>query len=377
MNDAMKKIVKKVEKVEPTPTPKPTPKKLKNNVEVTASETEGGKWVKASNIIYTIADGEKDSSFAYPHSGKKEVGKATVPVGKYILESSYNKFKKETPFEVKAGEVTKLNVVFGQTGKVEVTASETEGGKWVKSSNIIYTIADGEKDSSFAYPHSGKKEAGKATVPVGKYILESKYNEFKKETPFEVKAGETTKLNVVFGQTGKVEVTASETEGGKWVKASNIIYTIADGEKDSSFAYPHSGKKQAGKATLPVGKYILESKYNEFKKETPFEIKAGKTTKVHVLFEQFTIVTKCSNMESQVNYEVYANSGRMVYDAKIICSKALQLSLDAGDYHIEATVGSDKKEEKFTIGKESKKLIIDMTNIKKEPTKEELIKADT
>ena len=66
-------------------------------------------------------------------------------------------------------------------------------------------------------------------------------------------------------------------------------------------------------------------------------------------------------MNANVNYEVYANSGRMVYDAKMICSKALQLSLDAGDYRVEATVGSDKKEEKFTIGKDSKKLMIDMS----------------
>ena len=82
-------------------------------------------------------------------------------------------------------------------------------------------------------------------------------------------------------------------------------------------------------------------------------------------------------MKSQVSYEVYANSGRMVYDAKKLCSEALQLTLDAGDYSVEASIGNDKKKEKFSIGKDSKKLIIDMTDSKKEPTKEQLIKADS
>lgn len=45
LNEAMKSIVKKVEVVKPAPIPKV--KKLKNNLEITASETEGGKWVEA------------------------------------------------------------------------------------------------------------------------------------------------------------------------------------------------------------------------------------------------------------------------------------------------------------------------------------------
>ena len=139
----------------------------------------------------------------------------------------------------------------------------------------------------------------------------------------------------------------------------------------------YSYKKKECIEQLPIGKYVLKSKYNAFKKETPFEIKAGEPTKLHIIFEQFRIETKCSNMKSQVSYEVYANSGRMVYDAKKLCSEALQLTLDAGDYSVEASIGNDKKKEKFSIGKDSKKLIIDMTDSKKEPTKEELIKADS
>jgi len=128
---------------------------------------------------------------------------------------------------------------------------------------------------------------------------------------------------------------------------------------------------------IPVGKYIIKSTYNDFKKETAFEIKAGEVSKVHIVFEQFRIETKCTDMSATVNYEVYASSGRMVYDVQKSCSQAVQLTLDGGDYSVEASIGNDKKEEKFTIGRGSSKLLIDMTNIKREPTKEELIKADS
>ncbi len=460
LNEAMKVIVKKVEVVE---APKPVVKKLKINLEVTTSETEGGKWVKATNYVYTVEDGKADSHINSAHSNKKKAGTSKLPVGNYILKSSYNAFKKETPFEIKAGEITKVNVVFGQTGTVEVSASETEGGKWVKATNYVYTVEDGKVGERAGNAHSRKKDSGKDILPVGNYILKSAYNAFKKETPFEIKAGEITKVNVVFGQTGTVEVSASEKEGGKWVKATNYVYIVEDGKVGERAGSAHSRKKDSGKDILPVGNYILKSSYNKFKKETPFvikagevtkvnvvfgqtgtveitasekeggkwvrasnyiskddegkpgesvtsahsskkaagtatipvgkyiirtsykgfkklvpfEIKAGETTKVHVTFSQLIIEAKCSDMGAKVNYEIYASSGRLVYEKQTKCSDTLKVTLDNGDYTVEAKIDNDIKEEKFTVGGGSSKLIIDMRDIKKEPTKEELIKADS
>ncbi len=56
----MKTIVKKVEKVEPKPTPKPKVKKLDTNLEVTASEKEGGKWIQAYHSIYIDEAGKPE-----------------------------------------------------------------------------------------------------------------------------------------------------------------------------------------------------------------------------------------------------------------------------------------------------------------------------
>jgi len=463
LNKAMKVIAKKVEVVVP---PKPVVKKLKNNLEVTASETEGGKWIEAYHAIYPVEDGELGRSTKNCWSKKKKECLRQMPVGQYVLKSKYNEFKIETTFNIKAGEATKL--VFGQTGKIEISASETEGGKWIEAYHAIYPVEDEELGRSTKNCWTKKKKECLKQIPVGQYVLKSKYNKFKKETAFEIKANEVTKLNVVFGQTGKVEISASENEGGKWVSLYGYIYPADEnGEKDGSnvgqvnnrngkepsvhklpagkymmkvdynkftkkvvfevkagetnkihivmgetgkveisasekeggkwvqlygYIYPadENGGKDGGNVgqvnnrsakdlsvhQLPVGKYMMNVEHNNFNKKVVFEVQAGKTNKVHVLFGQFAIEAKCSNMNEKISYEVYASSGRLVFDKKAKCSEILQLVLDGGNYSVEAKVGNDIKTVKFTVGGDSSKLVIDMTDIKREPTKEELIKAD-
>ena len=344
---------------------------LTGQVAITASETKGGKWVDARIANAINEEGENVSIGTYgTYKNKENISR--LPVGKYTLtDVTYSGYKiDKVPFEIKAGEVTKLNIVLGSTGVVEVTTSEKEGGKWVEARCRTYN----EDKSKDWYIGPRKKKAGNKKLPIGKYTLNCDYNYFKKkDIPFEIKAGETTKLHVVMGSTGVVEVTTSEKEGGKWVEARCRTYN----EDKSKDWYIGPRKKKAGNKKLPIGKYTLNCSYNSLnKKGMPFEIKDGEVTKLHVIFEQFRIETKCTDMKSQVSYEVYASSGRMVYDTQKVCSEPVQLTLDAGDYSVEASIGNDKKEEKFSIGGSISKLFIDMTTIKKEPSKKELIEAD-
>ena len=171
-----------------------------------------------------------------------------------------------------------------------------------------------------------------------------------------------------------LEITASEKEGGRWIESYHTVYKIIQGEEDSDrITGCYSKKKESCLAQIPVGKYVMHSTYNDFKKDTYFEVKAGEMTKVHVVFEKFVIKSICTDMSTKVSYEVYASSGRMVYDTVAPCSKAIQLTLDAGTYTIEATIGSYKKEEKFTLGATKHTLVLDLSN----QNHEEEIKADT
>ena len=179
-----------------------------------------------------------------------------------------------------------------------------------------------------------------------------------------------------------LEITASESEGSKWVEAYHLIYPMIDGEKQDRIETCSSYKKKSCLEQLPVGKYSLHSTYKDFKKDTPFEIKSGETTRLSVIFTQFIIDAKCADMSAKISYEVYASNGQMIFDKKAICSDKVQLSIDNGDYTLEASVGSNTKSKKFTIGSgHPNTLTIDMLATPaakaKEDSHEDLIKADS
>ncbi|WP_294955325.1 VWA domain-containing protein [Sulfurovum sp.] len=343
-------------------------------VTIDLAEEKGGLKVKGSVYIYPIIDGKpnRDDQIVWCVPTKKKACERILPIGKYYVEATYDSMKAHTEFTLANKEEKTLHLFFRQTGNVEVTASEKEGGKWIDAGCRLYN--EDKSDSWYVGPR--KKKAGTKQVPVGKYTLNCEYNAFKrKDIPVEIKAGETTKLHVVMGQTGKVEVTASEKEGGKWIDANCRAYKVVDGEVDDSDNwYIGPRKKEAGTKQLPVGKYLLKCEYNRFKKEAPFEVTAGKVSKVHVIFSPFVIGAKCSNGSEKVSYEIYASSGQLVYDKKVPCSKMLNMVLDEGKYRVEASVSGGTGEAAFEVGAgKPAKLILDLTNL----NHEEEIKADS
>jgi hypothetical protein len=201
------------------------------------------------------------------------------------------------------------------------------------------------------------------------------YNSIEKKVPFEVKPGEETKLHIVMGQTGVVESSASEKEGGKWIHAGGYVYPLDDdGEKGKWITQIITSKNKLDSDRLPVGKYVAELEYNNFEKNVIFEITAGKILKLHVLFGQFMISAKCSDMNSQVSYEVYAGNGRLIKEKQMKCSDTLKMTLSDGDYRVEAKIGEGTGEATFTVGSgKTNKLILDLTNL----NHEEEIKADS
>ena len=171
-----------------------------------------------------------------------------------------------------------------------------------------------------------------------------------------------------------LETSASEKEGGKWVAAYHGIYQDDNGKPGESVRSASSRKKTVGSAQIPVGKYILKSTYNDFAKFTPFEIKPGEVTKIHVVFGQFHISAKCADSAVNVSYEVYAASGQLIDDKTLKCTDTYKLKLDDGKYRVEAKVGEGMGEAAFTVGAGNpSKLILDLSNL----NHEEEIKADT
>jgi len=344
LNKAIKSVAKKVQKAKPKSKPKPKIKKLEHTLEVSASESEGSKWIDASCRAYS--EGKRDSWAIHPR--KTKVGTLQIPVGKYTLKCSYNAFNRDDiAFEVKPDEITKLHIVMGETGKVEVSASESEGSKWIDASCRAYS--EGKRDSWAIHPR--KTKVGTLQIPVGKYTLKCSYNAFNRDDiAFEVKPDEITKLHIVMGETGKVEVSASESEGSKWIDASCRAYS--EDKRDSWAIYPR--KTKVGTLQIPVGKYTLNCSYNSFKKrDIPFEVKAGETTKLHIYFSAIYIGSKGISPCMPITYEFIKPTGQSVLTKKSMAKKRVKITLDDGLYFVEASAGDKSVKTKIEIGKDS------------------------
>ncbi len=323
-----------------------------------ASETNGGKWVKSFHIIYKNIDGKKGENIITScDSTKKKPCLERLPIGRYFVESTYNDFKSEASFEIKAGETTQVGVVFRQTGKVFVSASETEGGKRITAECRIYN--EDKSNWSYIYPRKKEDSMSYKQLPVGKYYLNCEYNSFKKkDIPVEVKAGETTKVHIVFGQTGKVFVSASETEGGKRISAECRIYN--EDKSDWSYIYPRKKEDSMSYKQLPTGKYFLNCQYNSFeKKDIPVEIKAGETTKVHIVFAPFHVKVKGITPCVKIHFEVIASDGQTVFEKDSPAYKGVDFVVSKGKYTIESSFGDKKINTKIDIGKGQNSATVD------------------
>jgi hypothetical protein len=158
------------------------------------------------------------------------------------------------------------------------------------------------------------------------------------------------------------------------VEASCWIYK--DGSKWQHIA---TYKNKEGVRQIPVGKYTLGCSYNAFeKKDIPFEVKAGETAKLHVLFTPLIISAKCSDTNANIHYEIYASNGRLVEEKSAKCSEKIKVTLDSGKYRVEAKVADKLAKAEVNITEDVENSVtVDMTQAQGAESKEELIKADT
>jgi len=113
LNSAVKEVAKKVE----APKPKPVVKKPKYSLKLSASESEGGASVKATHLIFKYDednDNHEGEQVTNCGSSKERKCKLKIPVGKYVVYTEYNEFKKYTPIEIVAGKTLEKNIVMKQ-----------------------------------------------------------------------------------------------------------------------------------------------------------------------------------------------------------------------------------------------------------------------
>ena len=319
-------------------------------VTIDAAEEEGGPRVKATTRIFPIVDGQPDldNSIASCETAPTTPCKIVLPIGSFLITGVYNGMRTRQQFSIRNKQNQPVHLTFSQTGQIETSASETDGGKWVDAHHNVYEDDEGKPGEHICSPYSYKKEKGKCRLPVGKYIVKSTYNEFKKLTPIEIKPGETLKFHVVFGSTGQIETSASETDGEKWVDAHHFVYEDDDGKPGEQICSPYSYKKEKGKCRLPVGKYIVKSTYNEFEKLTTIEVKPGETTKVHVVFAPLHFTAKGIHPCTQVHFELISPQGQVIAEDDAPAKKGVEFMLEGDHAFIEASTGGAHARQRVT-----------------------------
>ncbi|HIQ14422.1 MAG TPA: VWA domain-containing protein, partial [Leucothrix sp.] len=311
LNDAMSQIIEKVKEPEP-----PVVVVHKYNLEITATEEGSEKWIDAVHIIYTDTGSEDRVKVKTCDSYKKKPCERNIPVGQYVVESSYNDFNQKTAFEITEGEKTKLNIVMGQTGIAVLSAVEEVGGKQVHAEHRIYADTGSDEESEEVRScDSYMDKPSERKIPVGQYIIKSSYNDFKQTTPLEITAGKKTKLTIIMGQTGIAVLSAVEEEGGKQIHAVHRIYIDTGSDEESEEVRScDSYKDKPCERRIPVGQYIIKSTYNDFKQTTPLEITAGKKTKLNIIMGQtgkavISAVEEEGGKWVNASHAIYINTG--------------------------------------------------------------------
>lgn len=171
---------------------------------------------------------------------------------------------------------------------VEINALIAGKKRIIKAHHTIYMMDEVQEDKLESC-WSQKGKPCRKELPSGHYLLESSYNTFVKKRVFEVLVGEGVKLDIAFNQIENVQITASEVKGAKKIDIHGYIYAI-DKEgivnRGKVWALNQHHKNNINNYKLPLGKYIMTVEYNAFTKDIPFEIKANKKNKVHVIMGQ-------------------------------------------------------------------------------------------
>ena len=166
---------------------------------------------------------------------------------------------------------------------LEITATVGDQVEVLASHTIYKVLSEGKKRRVRECSSSPNHPCLEDFIP-GNYIIKTVIKDFRKETLIEIKPGGINKISIPIGQTGKVEINASETEQEQ---NSAAFHKILKREYDGAYTNKISCSSSLEKSCLqelPLGEYLLKSVNSQSKKTTSFKIIEGKTTKIHIIF---------------------------------------------------------------------------------------------
>lgn len=201
--------------------------------------------------------------------------KAVFPAGEQEITVKVGEGSTTGKVTLKAGETIEKDIAVG-VGKVVTNAFYVEGKK-VDSGGLIVRVFKAEKnldgqreDVSTSYGPDQKFD-----LPPGNYVVTAKMDEATAETPFTVKVGEKTDVDVVLN----AGTLAADAKGAKEIEVYGVKKDI-EGKREA-FGNSYGETHQA---TLPAGDYVVVAIRgdDDVKTEMPVTVKAGERAEVTV-----------------------------------------------------------------------------------------------
>lgn len=187
-----------------------------------------------------------------------------VPAGSYTITARVQEAQAEQPLDVPAGGEATAMLVLG-SGTVAFTIRREAGGAIEKgprvqvvdaAGKVIETIYDGE---------------GSQVLPPGAYVLRAKIGEALAETPFEIKPGETTNVDLVVAS-GRLVVTVLFAPGGPEVKGPRIDILPAEKPLDGRDEVIETSYDNGQGFDLPPGRYRVRGRQGQATAEVEAEV---------------------------------------------------------------------------------------------------------
>jgi len=289
LNRAIKEVAKKTQK--PTPPPKPKVKKLKHNLQISASESQGSKWIRAEHNLY------QDGSFIKGCvSYKDKPCLLNIPAGKYKVISKYNQLKVKNDIELNSTTLKKLHVIMGQTGKVTITAKENN-----KRVQANFRFWKGNKYIKGCTTYEGKD--CQIRIPAGEYIMKTKYaydgvaNVFRSSQKVTINPQENKKIPVNFH--------ALYFHSKGIIPCLKVEYEILKPTGESLISKSAMAKDKI-KVVLPKGEYYIDA--NSFDKRAKAKVIVGEDKEVAIDFkgseeyEPFNAIWKVRGVSNEVRF---------------------------------------------------------------------------
>lgn len=263
----------------------------------------------------------------------------SAPAGAYTVEAQAGLAKVSKSLTVEPGKPTSARLSF-EAGIVKLAAHG--GGESGEMLTITPLDGSGKKLTPL---YVGRTPGSSVILPNGTYEVRLDDGLSRVATRIDVRAGGETSLTTG-AALGRLELTSVSGENGPAIDA--VTYTIETDDPGVPQGRREVARSAAGQAdfTLPAGTYYVTARARQVEQRRQIAISAGALVQETIVLglAQLTLSTKSSlpaaTTSLPLKYRILSLSG----EAKEVARSAVaepQLTLPAGRYRVEATLGSE------------------------------------